>query len=339
MTAEMTDPVSAFLAVQGWADAERRPLAGDGSARRYSRLISQGRNCLLMESPPDIPLQPFLDVDALLQRLHFSAPDVFAAEPSRGLALIEDFGDGTFTRLLAEGADEAELYTLAVDTLIALHGRATSTDLALLPPFDDARALDGLFRMLDWYWPAMRGAPVSDMLRNEFESAWRAVLPAMRGVPESIALFDFHADNLFRLDRAGIAACGLIDFQDAVRAPVVFDLATLLDNDRRAIPEALRQMLIDRYLAAFPALDRDAFMTAYAVKTAHWNTRIVGTFARLLRRDGKPGYQKFMPRVWMLIARHLDHPALAPVAEWYRRYLPPADRRTLSPHHQGKLGA
>ncbi len=177
----------------------------------------------------------------------------------------------------------------------------------------------------------LRGAPASDMLRHEFEAAWRTVLPAMRRVPESIALFDYHTDNLFRLDRPGVAACGLIDFQDAVRAPVVFDLATLLDNDRRAIPDALRQALIERYLAAFPALDRDTFMTAYAVKTAHWNTRIVGTFARLLRRDGKPGYQKFMPRVWELIARHLGHPALAPVAEWYRRYLPPADRRVLSP--------
>jgi len=275
-------------------------------------------------------------VDALLRRLELSAPEVFASDPSAGLALIEDFGDGTFTRLLADGADEAALYTLAVDVLIALHRRALPADLAALPPFDDARALEGLSRMLDWYWPVLRGASASDMLRHEYEAAWRAVLPAMRRVPDGIALFDYHTDNLIRLDRPGIAACGLIDFQDAVRAPVVFDLATLLDNDRRAIPDSLRAALIDRYLAAFPSLDRDAFMTAYAVKTAHWNTRIVGTFARLLRRDGKPGYQKFMPRVWTLIARHLGHPALAPVADWYRRYLPPADRRVLS---ADKLGA
>jgi hypothetical protein len=326
----MTSSVAAFLAAHGWADARCVALAGDGSARRYSRLELQGRRCLLMECPPAIPLQPFLAVDALLRRLGFSAPELIAADVPAGLALIEDFGDGTFTRLLADGADERALYTLAVDTLIELHRRAVPADLASLPLFDDARALDGLFRMLDWYWPVVRGAPISDMLRHEFETAWRTVLPAMRRVPDSIALFDYHTDNLFRLDRPGIAACGLIDFQDAVRAPVVFDLATLLDNDRRAIPDPLRQALIDRYLAAFPMLDRDTFMTAYAVKTAHWNTRIVGTFARLLRRDGKAGYQRFMPRVWELIARHLGHPALGPVAEWYRRYLPPADRKVLS---------
>jgi aminoglycoside/choline kinase family phosphotransferase len=166
-------------------------------------------------------------------------------------------------------------------------------------------------------------------VRSEFESAWRAVLPRMRGVPDSIALFDYHTDNLLRLDRPGVAACGIIDFQDAVQAPVVFDIATLLANDRRAIPDSLRDALVDRYLAAFPALDRDAFMTAFAVKTAHWNTRIVGTFARLLRRDGKLHYQRFMPRVWFLIERYTAHPALEPVAEWYRRHLPPADRRIL----------
>jgi aminoglycoside/choline kinase family phosphotransferase len=110
---------------------------------------------------------------------------------------------------------------------------------------------------------------------------------------------------------------------------VVFDIATLLANDRRAIPDNLRDAMIDRYLTAFPALDRDAFMTAFAVKTAHWNTRIVGTFARLLRRDGKVLYQRFMPRIWFLIERYTAHAALEPVAEWYRRHLPPADRRIL----------
>jgi aminoglycoside/choline kinase family phosphotransferase len=325
----MSDAVERFLAANGWQGAEVRPLAGDGSVRRYTRLVSRGRSCLLMECPPELSIEPFLRVDALLRRLDLSAPEILAADVGAGLALVEDFGDATFARLLAKDADEAALYALAVDLLIELHRRATPADCHSLPVFDDDRALDGLFRMLDWYWPAIHGAPASAAVRQEFESAWRAVLPQMRSVPDSIALFDYHADNLLRLERPGVAACGLIDFQDAVQAPVVFDLATLLANDRRAIPDELRDVLVGRYLAAFPALDRDAFMTAFAVKTAHWNTRIVGTFARLLRRDGKVHYQRFMPRVWFLIERTIEHPALEPVAAWYRRYLPPADRRIL----------
>jgi len=318
-----------FLADRGWDGAVAKPLAGDGSVRRYTRLVRGGRSCLLMECPPELSIEPFLKVDALLRKLGLSAPEVLASDASAGLALVEDFGDDTFSRLLGDGADETALYRLAVDLLIELHRRATPADLASLPVFDDDRALDGLFRMLDWYWPAIHGAPASETVRREFESAWRAVLPQMRSVPDSIALFDYHTDNLLRLDRPGVAACGIIDFQDAAQAPVVFDIATLLANDRRAIPDRLRDALIDRYLVAFPALDRDAFMTAFAVKTAHWNTRIVGTFARLLRRDGKLHYQRFMPRVWFLIERMIQHPALAPVAEWYQRHLPPADRRIL----------
>jgi aminoglycoside/choline kinase family phosphotransferase len=325
----VSDAVAWFLAEHGWQGAEARPLAGDGSVRRYTRLAQGARSCLLMECPPELSIEPFLKVDALLRGLDLSAPEILAASTGAGLALVEDFGDDTFTRLLGNGVDEGALYRLAVDLLIKLHRRAAPVDLASLPVFDDDRALDGLFRMLDWYWPAIHGASAGEAVRREFESAWRAVLPKMRAVPDSIALFDYHTDNLLRLDRPGTAACGVIDFQDAVQAPVVFDLATLLANDRRAIPDGLRDALIDRYLQAFPALDRDAFMTAFAVKTAHWNTRIVGTFARLLRRDGKGLYQRFMPRIWFLIERYTAHPALEPVAEWYRRHLPPADRRIL----------
>lgn len=332
MTAAARDQaIAQFLAGNGWAGAAMQPLAGDGSVRRYRRLALRDRRGLLMDCPPELSIAPFLKVDALLRRLGLSAPEILAADEAAGLALVEDFGDDTFTRLLADGADEAALYRLAVDLLIALHRRATPADCASLPLFDDERALDGLFRLLDWYWPAVHGAPAAATVRRDFEAAWRVVLPAMRCVPDAIALFDYHTDNLMRLDRPGVAACGVIDFQDAVQAPVVFDLATLLANDRRAIPDSLRDAMVDRYLDAFPALDRDAFMTAFAVKTAHWNTRIVGTFARLLRRDGKAMYQRFMPRVWFLIERYIGDPALAPVADWYARHLPPADRRILEP--------
>ena len=330
----MSDRIARFIADSGWRGAEAQPLAGDGSVRRYTRLIRGGQRCLLMDCPKELSIEPFLNVDALLRKLGLSAPEILAADPGEGLVLVEDFGDDTFTRLLGDGADETALYCLAVDLLIALHRRATPAECADLPVFDDDRALDGLFRMLDWYWPAIHGADASDTVRQEFESAWRAVLPKMRLVADSIALFDYHTDNLLRLDRPGVTACGLIDFQDAVQAPVVFDIATLLANDRRAIPNGLRDAMIERYLQAFPALDRDAFMTAFAVKTAHWNTRIVGTFARLLRRDGKVHYQRFMPRVWFLVERYVAHPGLEPVADWYRRHLPPADRRILERHER-----
>ena len=162
-------------------------------------------------------------------------------------------------------------------------------------------------------------------------AAWQQVLPQRQAAPKTIALFDFHVDNLLVLkDRRGIAACGLLDFQDAVLAPVGFDLVSLLEDARRHVPWNLMTRMIERYLAANPMIDRTAYMAAYAIIGAQRNTRIAGTFTRLLKRDGKSWYQRFMPRVWELIGHDIQHPVLAPVAAWYARHLPESDRAPLA---------
>ena len=319
-----------FLADAGWAEANRTPLSGDASFRRYQRLVQGGRRAILMDAPPTHEnIGAFVRIATLLKDLGFSAPGILAQDTDHGFLLLEDLGDETFTRALSAGRDEPALYRLAVDTLIDLHGRITPNDLAALPEFDEARALREVSLLLDWYWPAIHGAPAPAAVREEFDAAWQAVLPLLSGAPESIALFDFHVDNLMLLARPGTTACGLLDFQDAVRAPCVFDLVSLLEDVRRVVPDALQSEMVERYLSARPALDKADFTTAYAVIGAQRNTRIAGTFARLLIRDGKAGYQRFMPRVWTLVGQDLASPALTPVADWYARHLPPSTRRSL----------
>ncbi|MBL8710878.1 MAG: phosphotransferase [Rhodospirillaceae bacterium] len=321
----------AFLAAAGWGAAEIRLLAGDASFRHYDRLTLAGRTAVLMDAPPPMEdVRPFMRIGRLLKGLGFSAPQILADDAEAGFLLLEDLGDRTYTRALDAGADAQALYALATDTLIALHDRVPPSALESLPVFEDARALREVQLLLDWYWPAHFGRPAPDDVRAAFVTAWEEVLPRRRCVPESIALFDFHVDNLLVLqDRKGIEACGLLDFQDAVLAPVTFDLVSLLEDVRRDVPWDLMRAMIDRYLAANPAIARDDFMAAYAIIGGQRNTRIAGTFARLLKRDGKGWYQRFMPRVWELIAHDLAHPALAPVASWYARHLPPAERAVL----------
>jgi hypothetical protein len=324
--------IQAFLAQHGWGAAERRLLAGDASFRRYDRLVAgDGRRAVLMDAPPPMEnVRPFIAIDEILAGLDLSVPAILAADPDAGLLLLEDLGDDTYTRLLAAGHDEADLYGRATDMLSALHQRLPQAALATLRDFDADSAILQVSRLLDWYYPAIHGAEPTAAIRAEFEAAWRAVLPLWHSLPRSLVLFDFHVDNLLLLERPGIRACGLLDFQDAVAGPIAFDLVSLLEDVRRNVALPLRQAMIDRYLAANPGLDRDAFMTVYAVSGAQRNIRIAGTFARLLRRDAKPGYQRYMPRTWELIAEDLAHPALAPVAAWFARYLPPADRRILA---------
>jgi aminoglycoside/choline kinase family phosphotransferase len=259
--------------------------------------------------------------------LGFSAPRILAEDLPEGFLLLEDFGDGTFTRLLAEGAAERPLYELAIDVLVELHRRYTARR-GDVPPYDAERLLTEASLLVDWYLPALSGRPLDPNLRAEYLDLWRGLLPVARRMPETLVLRDYHVDNLMRLDgRAGTAACGLLDFQDAVLGPVTYDLVSLLEDARRDVPEALQAAMKERYLAAFPALDRAAFEASYAVMGAQRNCKIVGIFTRLCVRDGKPVYLRHIPRVWRLLEQDLRHPALAPVAAWLERHVPAALRQ------------
>jgi aminoglycoside/choline kinase family phosphotransferase len=321
--------IAAFLRRAGWGAARRGKLAGDASFRRYDRLQMNGTTAVLMDAPPpQEDVRPFLRVAQLLHGLGLSAPRILAEDVAAGLLLLEDFGDLTYTRLLLEGADEDRLYQLAIDLLVELHRAPPPNADSGIPPYDDARLLTEAGLLVDWYLPAISGEPTPPALREEYLEIWRGVLPVARAVPERLVLRDFHVDNLMLLDeRDGVAACGLLDFQDAVMGPVTYDLVSLLEDARRDVPAPLAAAMTERYLAASPALDRGAFEASYAVMGAQRNAKIVGIFTRLCVRDGKPHYLHHIPRVWRLLEQDLRHKALAPVKAWLDRHIPTADRR------------
>lgn len=324
--------IDRFLADNGWGDGARGPLADDASFRRYERLTRGGERAVLMDAPPpQEDVRPFATIASLLQDLGFSAPAVRARDVENGLLLLEDLGDTTYTRVLADGGDEEALYTLAVDVLIELHQRF-EPGIADIPDYDDARLLDEAALLTDWYLPAVAGAPISAASRTEYLDLWRAALSVARAAPSSLVLRDFHVDNLMLLDgRPGVRACGLLDFQDAVIGPVTYDLASLFEDARRDVPPDLAARLMDRYLAAFPALDRAAVEASYAVMAGQRSAKILGIFTRLDRRDGKPVYLEHFPRVWRWLEGDLAHPALADLKAWFDDTLPPPLRRTPTP--------
>ena len=322
--------IAAFLARCGWADAARDKLPGDASFRRYERLSLEGRRAMLMDAPPPKEdVRPFLRVARHLTKLGFSAPHIFEADEANGLLLLEDLGDDTFTRLLAKGEDETALYELAVDALIGLHHVPIDKVLPLsTPPYDEAKLLEEARLLIDWFLPAISGAPVEAPLAEAYAAVWRGAFTALDGQPYTLVLRDYHVDNLMRLpSRSGIAACGLLDFQDALVGPTAYDLVSLLEDARRDLAPGLAAAMTQRYLAAFPKLDRDKFSAACAVLAAQRNAKIVGIFTRLSRRDGKHHYLAHVPRVWRLLEGDLAHPALSGVRAWFDIHLPASLRR------------
>jgi aminoglycoside/choline kinase family phosphotransferase len=242
--------------------------------------------------------------------------------------LIEDLGDDTYTRLLAAGHDERTLYELATDLLIDLHRRPAKKAVPSgLAPYDLAAFQREADLFVAWYMPAVTGKAASEALLESYRTCWKAVLPLAYGAPGTLVLRDYHVDNLMLVHgRVGLAACGLLDFQDALVGPASYDFISLVEDARRDIAPELIAAMRARYVAAFPALDRDAFDASCAVLAAQRHAKVIGIFTRLCVRDGKPKYLVHIPRVWRLLERAAAHPALAPVRQWLDGNIPRRSR-------------
>lgn len=333
MSSDRETLLSEFLHRNNWGDAKRWTLAGDASFRRYDRLENATSTAVLMDAPPpQEDVRPFVHIARHLYDHGFSTPQIMAEDAKNGFLLLEDLGDNTYTKLLAQGHSERELYVLATDTLITLHklpeNDAVPKETA---QYQTRRLLEEVGRLHEWYFPLVGATPLADSEIEKFNSVWRSLLPLAWKAPSSLILFDYHVDNLLLLpDRPGIKACGLLDFQDAVAGPVTYDLMSLLEDARRDVNADLIHDMKQRYLAAFSTLNSDDFDLSWAIMAAQRHVRVIGTFARLKMRDGKPQYLKHMPRLWRYMDQCLAHPALSELNNWFNQNIPPSLRAVKS---------
>ncbi len=307
----------------GLPDAALSPLPADASTRRYARVTHPVYGpCLVLSDEAGTPhFERFLSIGRHLARLGFSTPTIHATDETAGFALVEDFGHSTYTRLLAEGVDEAELYALAIDVLVALHKAPTATEITLAP-YDLAFLLQEVAILPDWFAPAT-GRALSRAEIARHDSLWREALASLGARRETLVIRDFHVDNLMLLEgRKGAAACGLLDFQGGLIGAQVYDLASLLQDARRDVPEALEQAMLTRYLDARDIADRTAFLRDYSVIAAQRHAKIVGLFHRLNTRDGKSVYLAHVPRVLRLLARALSTAGLTDIEAFYDETMP-----------------
>ena len=325
MASPMTPPPHApdFLASCGWGGADILPLAGDASFRRYFRVVDGDRSAVLMDAPPphEDP-QPFIAVAEWLIARGLSAPEIIARDLEKGLLLLGDFGSSRLRETLdSDPQRERELYELATDVLVHLHGHPPMEGLK---PHGLDQWLEELKLFTEWYCPAV-GADVD---LDGYQRAWRAVLEpvASDGLGPVTVLRDYHAENIMLVGgREGVAHFGLLDFQDALAGHPAYDLASVLEDARRDVTPAVERAMIDRYIAATG--HGEAFERAYWALAAQRNTRILGVFTRLWKRDNKPGYRQFQPRMWGLLERDLAQPHLRPVREWFDSNIAPEHRR------------
>ena len=338
--------IAAFLDAAGWAGAVEIERIGDASTRTYRRLEKNGVRRLLMDAPPaaEAPRAPpdadeatrralgwnamnrlaacrvdaFVCIGAHLRSLGLSAPEVYWFDAAAGLALVEDFGDALFARILPHGADEAALYAETAAALAHVQAAPLPVSLSHGGAHWDLSLYDGLALeaaadlFFDWQ---PKYAPDAVRLTAEDRAEWAALRDALiaeaKRFPRAFTVRDVMSENLIWLpDRKGLARVGFLDFQDAIVGWPAWDFAMLLFDARRDVSDAAAEAAILRFLQD-SGRDADAFARELAVLGALNTLRILGVFARLIHRDGKPRYAQFMDREWGHLRATLAHPALA----------------------------
>jgi N-acetylmuramate 1-kinase len=346
--------IETFLHDKTYADCQRRFLLGDASSRRYETLHLGDKQHVLMDMPdrPDGPpvrggktysaiahlaegINAVIGMNRYLRGAGYSAPEILAEDVSHGLAVIEFLDGEVYGAMKLRGADMTEPMAAAVEVLadMARHDwprtvPSTAGRTHTLHDYDLGAQLIEVDLLPSWFWPHLHGNPPPAELNQSFESVWRVLLPLSWPDKPQWVLRDYHSPNLIWMpQREGIKRVGIIDTQDALMGHAAYDLVSLLQDARVDVELPLQEKLYDHYVALRRAqglFDEKSFAAAYAILGAQRSTKILGIFARLSKRDGKHGYLKHVPRMKRYLAHNLQHPALAPLKQWFDHHMPEA---------------
>ncbi|MCH2546983.1 MAG: phosphotransferase [Alphaproteobacteria bacterium] len=328
-----------FVDDAGWQGATLKPLAGDASFRRYERVFHNGKQAVLMDAPPEKEdIAPFILVDKYLQSIGLTVPQIIAEDKQNGFLLLEDLGDDSYTRLLANCNDatladqEKQLYLSAIEALAHLHNDNIQRPISLnVPEYNSAALMRELALFTDWFMPAViNDAAECETLNAEFLALWSQLLAKYPLQNNVVVLRDYHADNLLWLpQRERVNRVGLLDFQDALIGHCAYDMVSLLEDARRDVLPQTVEAAIEHY-CTLTSCDYDSFMQTYAILGAQRQAKIIGIFVRLGIRDGKTHYTKFLPRVWGHFMHDLQHPVMADIRDWIEQHIQPQWRGAIT---------
>lgn len=309
-----------FIRKNGWHNAQISALVQDASFRRYFRLNDSGASTMLMDAPPDKEaVLPFISIANHLNGISIRAPRILASDVEQGFVLLEDMGNQTFTRLLAQGEDESILYTRAIDTLTAIHQnnhsvKITSSDYQI-PEYDLKHIFDEVLLFTQWYLSKINKGPLGSTSEKEFVDLWKQAFETLPDIGTTLVLRDYHVDNLMIHNDE----CVVLDFQDALIGSPAYDVVSLLEDARRDISEDIIRRSYRRYVESQPELNLSDFAHHYAFWGAQRHCKVAGIFTRLWRRDQKPHYLTHLPRVLHLMFQSLEHPALTQLKYWFEK--------------------
>jgi aminoglycoside/choline kinase family phosphotransferase len=314
------------------AELSLRPVAGDASFRRYFRLAGCAPSRIAVYAPPDKERNAeFTRIASMLRAAGVHAPEVLALEPHEGFLLLSDLGDTLLLDVLAEDT-VSTLYALALDTLFAIQHAATGDCDWQVPEYSADLLGQEMALFPQWYLEGLLGITPDAGERQMLQELFARLGASALEQPQVLVHRDYHSRNLM-LQPDG--TLGVIDFQDAVRGPLTYDLVSLLRDCYVEWPVARVRAWADSYAARATAA---GLMEPVAPETfRRWfdwmglqrHIKVLGIFARLWLRDGKQAYLADLPLVMRYTLEVAAvYPELDAFAQWFRaRVLPIAAAR------------
>jgi len=323
-----------LLKLQNWLQVEMGyenfqliPLTNDASFRRYFRLNVNSTSYVVMDAPPEQEnCVPFIDIAQRLQKSGLNTPRVIANELTNGFLLLSDFGDQLYLPALTPARVDS-LYRDAITALVIMQ---THTSTQELPLYDSSRLHQEMNLFTDWLLEKHLNLSLSIIERNELNKCFAHLSEQALSQPQVFVHRDYHSRNLMVVESNNP---GILDFQDAVKGPITYDLVSLLRDcyinwSHQQVMGWVKQYYTQAQAAGIikeSQVELETFVNWFDQMGIQRHLKASGIFARLYRRDGKPGYLKDIPRTLNYIVENSGHyPALAFLQELISERVLPA---------------
>ncbi len=285
----------------------------DASSRKYFRVILQDGTTRVLVDDKGGYNRPkeFVLLSKFLLKNGIRAPKVLANSLRLGLMLVEDFGETDFVKM-ADGMNDKELLRKAVDVLIKLHQVKELPET--VGEMDEQVILDNFALFSDWYMPACLRSPLTKSQRESFFAIVKKMMPDALKLPKTLVLWDYHVNNVMYPKDSHEAA--IIDFQDALKGPGLYDLASLIEDERRQIDSDVTDEMKNYYFSQMQNLNRHDFEVAYAYMALLRHMRVLGRFTTLMLVKKRRHYAQYIPHALELLKRSLENPLFAELKQW-----------------------
>ena len=311
--------INNFLKKHGFSKFKIQKMSLDASSRKYYRInFSDGQTKVILDDEHhQNKSKEFALLSSFLRKNKIIAPKVFFKNLRQGLMLIEDFGETDFMQK-SNGSNNETLLQKGVDILIKLH--KIETVPSFVKYLDKKIILDNFALFTDWYIPACLNKQLSSDARNSFFNIIKKLIPTTLSMPKTLVLWDYHVNNIMFPKNYSEAA--IIDFQDAMFGPGLYDLASLLEDERQNIPPQTAKKLKEYYFAQSGLTNFDAFEKEYAFLALLRHMRVLGRFTTLITVNKKSIYGKYIPHGLELLKKSLQNPLFKDISDWINENFP-----------------